>query len=292
MNIHYLELFYYVARHGGISNAVRHMPYGIQQPAISSQLSLLEQDLGAKLFDRRPFRLTATGAELYAFAQPFFENLEEVGRRLRTGSAPPLRIGASEIVLRDHLPAILERVRQNHPELRLLLRSGYQQQMEAWLQDREIDLAVTVLESRPPARLQCLRLVRLPLVLLVPRDSKLKSAKELWAQDKIEDPLISLPPTETISRRFQKGLQRLRVEWPIHIEASSMELITRYVANGYGLGVNVQLPEVVRHPQVRTLALEGFEPVEVVILWHGKPSPIIQAVLEEAKRRVQQFWPQ
>lgn len=292
MNIHYLELFYYVARHGGISNAVRHMPYGIQQPAISSQLSLLEQDLGAKLFDRRPFRLTATGAELYAFAQPFFENLEEVGRRLRTGSAPPLRIGASEIVLRDHLPAILERVRQNHPELRLLLRSGYQQQMEAWLQDREIDLAVTVLESRPPARLQCLRLVRLPLVLLVPRDSKLKSAKELWAQDKIEDPLISLPPTETISRRFQKGLQRLRVEWPIHIEASSLELITRYVANGYGLGVNVQLPEVVRHPQVRTLALEGFEPVEVVILWHGKPSPLIQAVLEEAKRRVQQFWPQ
>lgn len=292
MNIHYLELFYYVARHGGISNAVRHMPYGIQQPAISSQLSLLEQDLGVKLFDRRPFRLTATGAELYAFAQPFFENLEEVGRRLRTGSAPPLRIGASEIVLRDHLPAILERVRQNHPELRLLLRSGYQQQMEAWLQDREIDLAVTVLESRPPARLQCLRLVRLPLVLLVPRDSKLKSAKELWAQDKIEDPLISLPPTETISRRFQKGLRRMRVEWPIHIEASSLELITRYVANGYGLGVNVRLPEVVRHPQVRTLALEGFDPVEVVILWHGKPSPLIQAVLEEAKRRVQQFWPQ
>jgi hypothetical protein len=28
MNIHHLELFYYVAKHGGISDAIRHMPYG------------------------------------------------------------------------------------------------------------------------------------------------------------------------------------------------------------------------------------------------------------------------
>ena len=33
MNIHHLELFYYVAKFGGISEAVRNMPYGIQQPA-------------------------------------------------------------------------------------------------------------------------------------------------------------------------------------------------------------------------------------------------------------------
>ena len=37
MNVHHLELFYYVARHGGISEAVRNMPYGIQQPAVSKQ---------------------------------------------------------------------------------------------------------------------------------------------------------------------------------------------------------------------------------------------------------------
>jgi len=52
MNIHHLELFYYVARHGGISRAVRNMPYGIQQPAVSSQILLLEEDLGTRLFAR------------------------------------------------------------------------------------------------------------------------------------------------------------------------------------------------------------------------------------------------
>ncbi|HTB64520.1 MAG TPA: LysR family transcriptional regulator [Opitutales bacterium] len=75
MNIHHLELFYYVAEYGGISRAVRHMPYGIQQPAVSSQILQLEQDLGLKLFDRQPFQLTPEGEDLFAFVKPFFENL-------------------------------------------------------------------------------------------------------------------------------------------------------------------------------------------------------------------------
>src|ERR1700677_3058512 len=58
MNVHHLELFYYVAKHGGISEAVRKMPYGIQQSAISSQILQLEETLGLKLFQRRPFNLT------------------------------------------------------------------------------------------------------------------------------------------------------------------------------------------------------------------------------------------
>ena len=61
MNIHHLELFYYVARHGGIAEAVRNMPYGIQQPAVSAQILQLEDYLGVSLFQRRPFCLTPAG---------------------------------------------------------------------------------------------------------------------------------------------------------------------------------------------------------------------------------------
>ena len=57
MNIHHLELFYHVARHGGISSATRKIPYGIQQPAVSGQILQLEKSLGLKLFQRRPFAL-------------------------------------------------------------------------------------------------------------------------------------------------------------------------------------------------------------------------------------------
>lgn len=291
MNIHHLELFYYVARHGGISRAVRNMPYGIQQPAVSSQVLLLEEDLGAKLFVRQPFKLTSEGEELYDFVRPFFENLPAMGDKLRQRSAPSLRIGASELVLRDYLPTVVERLRRHEPRLRLALRSGFQGEVEKWLLDREIDLAIVPLENKPPARLRCLRLLRLPLVLLVHKKSRLKSAAALWTQDPIQEPLICLPPTEPLSRNFRRGLERLHVDWPHSIEASSMGLVTRYVANGYGVGVSLGDIEVVKHPDVRVLPLEGFDPIEIAALWSGEMTPLVRVVLEEAQQFVAKRWP-
>lgn len=292
MNIHHLELFYYVARHGGISRAVRNMPYGIQQPAVSSQILLLEEELGVKLFVRNPFKLTSPGEELFEFVRPFFENLDTMAGRLRKRSAPLLRIGASELVLRDYLPTVIARLQQLEPKLRLSLRSGYQAEMEKWLIDREIDLAVVSLDVKPPARLPSLRLLQMPLVLLVHKKSKIKSAEELWSHSEIEEPLICLPQTEAISRLFRKGLKLRHVDWPHTIEASSMDLVTRYVANGYGIGLSVNAAEVVRHPLVRVLPLKGFEPVEVVALWNNKPTPLLLAVLGEMQSYVRQTWPQ
>ena len=78
MNVHHLELFYYVARFGGIAAAVRGMPYGIQQPAVSGQILQLEEVLGVSLFQRRPFALTPAGRDLYAFVEPFFSQLSTV----------------------------------------------------------------------------------------------------------------------------------------------------------------------------------------------------------------------
>jgi DNA-binding transcriptional LysR family regulator len=159
------------------------------------------------------------------------------------------------------------------------------------LLDGQIDLAVDPLENRL-ARLRCLRLIRVPLVLLVHRKSRVKSSAELWARGRIEEPLISLPATEIISKLFKKGLQRLGIEWPLAIEASSLEAITQYVANGDGIGVTVNLSGVVKHLGVRILPLEGFDPVEIGAYWHGQLTPLIRAVLEEGQRYVRQFWPE
>src|SRR5215217_3910985 len=106
MNLHHVELFYYVARSGGISRALRHIPYGIQQPAVSIQILALEEHLGAKLFDRQPFRLTTEGRELFEFARPFFEQLGAVEERLQRKRSPLFRLAASELVLRDYLPVV------------------------------------------------------------------------------------------------------------------------------------------------------------------------------------------
>src|SRR5208283_1101528 len=130
MNIHHLELFYYVARHRGITEAVRNIPYGIQQPAVSSQVAQLEEYLGVTLFQRRPFALTASGERLYKFVEPFFNQLDAVALELQGGKARQIRVGASTIVLRDHLPDVFQNVRQRFPNLRIALHEGYPQDFE------------------------------------------------------------------------------------------------------------------------------------------------------------------
>ncbi len=291
MNIHHLELFYYVAKHGGISAAVRHMPYGIQQPAVSSQILLLEEDLGLKLFERQPFKLTATGVELLAFVQPFFDNIGPVAEKLQKGFAPHLRIAAPEPILRNHLPAVLQRVKQEHPELRLSVRSGLQLQLEGWVRDREIDLAIMPLCRKLPKPLRSLPLLRLPLVLLVPKKSKRKSAAEFWTEGRPTEPLINLPEADTISQLFQAGLKRLNVTWNVSLEASSLGLTLQYVASGDGVGVSIDLPELVRHPQVRVLPLDGFDLLELAVVWQGEPTPMLRDLLKEMQRYVAQKWP-
>src|SRR5665213_1319962 len=119
MNVHHLELFYYVARHNGISAAVRHIPYGIQQPAISGQMRQLEEEVGDTLFERSPFRLTPTGLKLYMFVGPFFDGLGALATELKTGKEPVIRVGAPELVLRDHMSVVMRRVRAAHPRMRL-----------------------------------------------------------------------------------------------------------------------------------------------------------------------------
>jgi DNA-binding transcriptional LysR family regulator len=285
MNIHHLELFYYVAKHGGISDAIRHMPYGIQQPAMSAQILRLEDDLGVKLFTRRPFSLTPPGEKLHQFIQPFFANLETMAAELHPAAAAHLRIGAPELVFRDHLPDLLKGLRPRFPGLKLTLRSGYQPQLESWLEQRDIDVALTPLETNPPASLKMVSLLHLPLVLLVPRPSPIKDAAELWARDKIEEPLICLPPTETVSKHFQQGLARLGVDWPPGVEASSLEIINTYVLDGYGIGLSVAVPRQPFPRGLRTLPLEGFKPVELGALWYGEPNPVEKALLEEIQRR-------
>ena len=293
MNVHHLELFYYVARHGGISAAVRHIPYGIQQPAVSGQMGKLEEDAGAKLFERNPFRLTPAGEQLFAHIQPFFENLGALAEELREVAQPELRIGGSELVLRDHVPAVMRRMRARYPRVRLNLQSGHQVQVEEWLRSDAIDLAITSANVRPPARLHQLSLVLVPLVLLVHRTTPWKSAAELLARKKIPEPLVGQPASTSFMQDFQRDLKRRRVVWPQAVEATSVELVMRYVANGEGIGVvnRVALASM-KHRDVRVLPLDDFAPMRMAVLWRGEPTPLVRAAVEEVQRYAHAAFPQ
>jgi len=91
---------------------------------------------------------------------------------------------------------------------------------------------------------------------------------------------------------FQRGLKKRNIEWPVTIEASSLSLITQYVADDRGIGVSVLLPELVDRPNIHMIVLHDFEMMEVAALWRGEPTPLLRAFLEESQRYASELWPE
>ncbi len=281
MNIHHLELFYYVARHGGVSAAARRIPYGIQQPAISAQVIQLEDDLGTPLFHRRPFQLTSAGEELFRFIEPFFGGIDAMGRRLRGATEVRLRIGAPETIHREYLPLLLQTMRTRQPGLTFTLFSGRLSQIEEKLLTQEIDLGIAPLEGKRPEGIRHRELLRLTMALLVPKASKLRSADSLWKRDRLQESLITLPPDEPTCRRFQQELQKRGVEWFPSLELNSQELVGRYVMEGFGIGLVLLPPGVAAPAGTRALPLTDFPQVSYGALWLGTLSAFQQTILQE-----------
>jgi len=95
--VKYLGAFLAVAEEGGIgkASAVLH----VTQPAVSYQIRMLEEELGARLFERvgRRLILTPEGALLRDFCRRFFAELAVVRDQLASGDArvaAPLRIAS------------------------------------------------------------------------------------------------------------------------------------------------------------------------------------------------------
>lgn len=280
MNIHHLELFYYVARHEGISNAVRNIPYGIQQPAVSAQIALLEEDLDTILFHRRPFKLTDSGQKLYAFVEPFFSDLSKMADDLRGGASHRVRVGASHIILRDYMPTIMETVREHRPDLRVSLQPGHQPALETALLGREIDVAVTVLEQDSPPGIEALALLEIPLVLVTQRSSAIRAADDLFQLKNLTEPLICLPPDEPVTKIFRSGLAELGVDWHTSMEVNSFDIAEQLAAKGFGIALGVASPASRRVPGVRVLPLPSFSALKIGVLWQGKLDGMLKAFVD------------
>ena len=290
MNVHHLELFYYVAKHGGVSAAARHMPYGIQQPAISAQILQLEDSLGATLFHRRPFQLTREGRDLFAFIEPFFGGLGEMATRLRGGAENRLRIATPEVVQRDYLPSLLQRVRRRVPGFQFSLHSGRVDEIERQLHDQSIDIGLATLVGKRAEGVRHHQLTSLTMVLLVHEKSGISVAEDIWRRDRIDLPLVTLPMIEPACRMFQEELLRLRVDWFPSLEVSSLDLVSRYVAEGHGVGLSLAAPGATWPEGVRTVPLPDFPAVPFGALWMGKLSPLGEIFIEEAERLARELF--
>ena len=277
MNVHHLELFYYVAKYRGITAAVRKMPYGIQQPAVSGQILQLERDLGVKLFQRRPFALTPAGEDLFDHIDGFFSKLPQVAARLRGEESQHLRLAASAAVLTTHIPDVLAGLREEFPDLRLTLRDVTPANVEQLLTTQEIDVAITLLHRKLAAGIHAVELMRLPMILVAQDDSPVKRFSQLPKDGtEISASLVSMPPNETMNQIFQDELSKRKLHWQPRVEVNSLELVQSYVASGYGFGLSVDIPGRELKPGLRRIPLNGFAPLRIGLLHQGRLNPVAQ----------------
>jgi len=98
-----------------------------------------------------------------------------------------------------------------------------------------------------------------------------------------------VPSNQPICRAFQEGLAKLKVDWFSSIEVSTVEMVQAYVANGYGIGVTVALPATRHHPKVRSLPLEGFQPVTFGVLWQGRRTVLLDAFFKSVEQAAREL---
>ena len=142
-----VRTFLAICQEGSLSGASRKL--GLSQPTVARHLATLETSLGTELFIRSQRGLTATEQALELL--PMAEVLGATAVAfVRQASGPAdairgtVRISASEIIAVEHLPAILARLRQRHPQLAIELVASND---VADLLRRDADIAV---RNTPP----------------------------------------------------------------------------------------------------------------------------------------------
>ena len=124
MDLRRARTFVAVAELGTVSKAALHLR--IAQPALSRQISALEQELGLKLFDRvgRGLVLTGEGEQLLGDCRGLLNYagaLDERAQLLRRGDTGVLKVAASPQFIEGTLAAFLHRYSRRFPNVQVKL---------------------------------------------------------------------------------------------------------------------------------------------------------------------------
>ena len=68
------------------------------------------------------------------------------------------------------------------------------------------------------------------------------------------------------------------------LELASLDLVARFVSEGYGAGLVLDIPGIKRPPGLRTLPLPGFPEISFYALTLGSHSPMVELFINEAIR--------
>jgi DNA-binding transcriptional LysR family regulator len=137
-----LRTFVAVCDCGSFTGAAREV--NLTQSAVSLHVKRLEEQVAARLIVRqtRGLRLTEQGEVLLSYARRILALYREAEQRLGRDSGGLIKIGAPEYFDLSLLSALLDQFTARYPAVRLQIELGIGPDIEALLDEGEIDLAI------------------------------------------------------------------------------------------------------------------------------------------------------
>lgn len=228
--------------------------------AVSAQLKMLEQKLGAELFVRtsRSLRLTSTGHRLIPLAEQMIALHEEMlmlaQDEVVTGH---LALGVVNSALTGVLPPILHRLKIETANLEVKIIAGNSAELLAQVENGILDAAIV---TRPPkqviSNLYVHHLYSEPYALLLPEPISYDSLGASFQSS----PYIAFDRHTWAGRQIDDFLHRLGIEVHPEMELNSLDAVTAVVRQGLGITIVPLVRGNLRHldPLLRVILIPGF----------------------------------
>jgi len=237
MDFDQLETFVEVARLSSFSRAAEKRFR--TQPAVSSQIRALEEEVGARLLDRSGGKvsLTASGKIFLRYAEETLDGRKAICTAIAETERVPrgeIVVGANEGTCLHILPEVFADFKRKYPDVSVnIKRSDYAKTLESVI-DNSVDFGVVSLPVTD-ARLTVVPIHRDELIIIVPPDHPLAKFRSATIAEVARFPLL-VPKSGHTRDALEALFHERRLKPQLSMELDSSELLKRFVAADVGVG--------------------------------------------------------
>ena len=252
-----LQAFVAVAETGSFSRAAEQL--FLTQSAMSKRISILEQQLNCRLFDRigRTVSLTEAGQELLPRARKVLLELKDARRSLSNLSGEisgSLSVAASHHIRLHRLPPILRQFTRECPEVKLDLRFDESEIAYDNVLRGNLEIALITLSPNPDPNILSQTVWQDKLHYVVASDHPLAKLKQVTLEQLTDYPAI-LPGTATFTRLIaEQPFAKLNLQPDIAMSTNYLDTIKMMVEIGLGWSL---LPETMSEHSLRGLNVDA-----------------------------------
>jgi LysR family hydrogen peroxide-inducible transcriptional activator len=239
MELHQFRYFCAVVDTGSFSRAAEQSH--VSQPSLSQQILKLEDELGARLFDRlgRSVRLTALGATFLPRARAVLAELEAVRGEIvesKGSLGGSVTVGVIPTVAPYYLPPLLTSFSSNFPQARLTVVEEITPVLLDRLRAATIDIAILALPVRGH-EFQCVPLLSEPLFAVVPKDHALAGRRTVSLRDLRTESFLLLRDGHCFRETSVAACTRARLKPRVVFESGQFSSLVSMVSAGMGVSI-------------------------------------------------------